>query len=285
VLAVGGLALVVGGLNFLWQYAVTGDPLLNPYTLWWPYDKVGFGPGVGRTELGHSLHLARNNTRFNLRVGYSDLFGWGRYSWMFLPFGLAAAIIRKNWRAILIAMVFPSLVVFHLAYWVGAWLYGPRYYYEGLFSLTIISAAGIAWLAGWPIHPGEVWPRYSGWKRIRPLAVFGLLVVLVVSNLAFYTPQRLEVMRGLYGMERADLEPFLAEEAQEKAPALIVVHPKVWMDYGVLLELGNPFLDTPFIFVYSRGVKADRLVVEAFPERTAYHYYPEEPNTFYSNPK
>jgi len=45
VMAVGGLALGIGLLTFLWQYAVTGDALLNPYTLWWEYDKVGFGPG------------------------------------------------------------------------------------------------------------------------------------------------------------------------------------------------------------------------------------------------
>jgi 4-amino-4-deoxy-L-arabinose transferase-like glycosyltransferase len=291
VLAVGGLVVGVGALNLLWQYAVTGDPFLNPYTLWWPYDKIGFGPGIGRAELGHNLHLARNNTRFNLQVGYSDLFGWVRYSWIFLPFGLLAAALRRNWRAIMVATVFPTLVVFHLAYWVGAWLYGPRYYYEGLFSLTILSGAGIAWLAGWNLVPGQAAsrdadpPPKSGWRRWRPLLVFGLVTALVLTNLVFYTPQRLEVMRGLYGMERADLEPFLSESAQEMAPALIVVHPKVWMDYGVLLELSNPYLDTPFIFVYSRGVKADDLVIGAFPERSAYHYYPEEPETFYTSPK
>jgi 4-amino-4-deoxy-L-arabinose transferase-like glycosyltransferase len=41
-----GFGIIVLGLaaiHFLWQYAVTGDPLLNPYTLWWSYDKVGFG--------------------------------------------------------------------------------------------------------------------------------------------------------------------------------------------------------------------------------------------------
>lgn len=291
VLIVGGLALGIGGLNFLWQYAVTGDPFLNPYTLWWPYDKIGFGPGVGRAELGHSLHLARNNTRFNLQVGYSDLFGWGRYSWIFLPFGLLAAGLRRNWRAVMVAAVLPTLVVFHLAYWVGAWLFGPRYYYEGLYSLTIISGAGIAWLAGWPLEPGAAFfpgdasqPR-TGWKRLRALSIFALLTTLVLANLVFYTPQRLEVMHGLYGMERADLQPFLTESARKMAPALIVVHPKAWTDYGVLLELQDPFLDTPFIFVFSRGEKADRLVIEAFPERKVFHYYPEEPYTFLTEPE
>ncbi|RPI31240.1 MAG: hypothetical protein EHM70_11970, partial [Chloroflexota bacterium] len=152
-LAMGGLTLALALLHFLWQYAVTGDPLLNPYTLWWPYDKVGFGPGVGVTETGHTLRQAWVNTRYSLQIGWRDLFGWGNYSWIFLPFGLWAA--RRDVRGFLLALVYPSLVVFYLAYWVSSWLFGPRYFYEGLFSLTLISAAGIVYLAGWPLGDNQ----------------------------------------------------------------------------------------------------------------------------------
>ncbi|MGD8750859.1 MAG: glycosyltransferase family 39 protein, partial [Anaerolineales bacterium] len=71
VLYIGVIALVISSIHFLWQYALTGDALLNPYTLWWDYDKVGFGPGHGVTEVGHNLSLARINTKFSLQVGYS----------------------------------------------------------------------------------------------------------------------------------------------------------------------------------------------------------------------
>jgi hypothetical protein len=285
VLAVGGLALGVGALTFLWQYAVTGNPLLNPYTLWWPYDKVGFGQGFGLTENGHSLRLARINTRFSLRVGYSDLFGWLRYSWIFLPIGLIAVLLRRNWRGVLIGAVLPSLVIFYLAYWVGAWIFGPRYYFEGLFSLTILSAVGIAWLAGWPILPIETWPRYEGRKRFRPLMVLAVVSVLVLGNLIYYIPYRLENLHGLYGMERADLYPFYTEEAQELTPAVIVVHPKKWMEYGVLLDLQSPTLDSAFIFIFSRNQAADDALRAEFPERDFYHYYPQEPYIFFKSPK
>ena len=285
VMAVGGLALGLGALSFLWQYAVTGDAQLNPYTLWWEYDKVGFGPGYGVTENGHSLRLARINTRFSLRVGYGDLFGWLKYSWIFLPFGLAAVMLRRNWRGLLIGAVFPSLVIFYMAYWVGAWIFGPRYYYEGLFSLTLISGAGIAWLAGWPIMPGESWQTFSGWKRMRPLLIFALVTILIAGNLLYYTPLRLSNLRGLYGMERADLQPFLNEEALNLAPALIVVHPQNWMEYGVLLDLQSPDLESPFIFIFSRNQQSDDALQAEFPERDFYHYYPKEPYIFYNSPK
>jgi hypothetical protein len=285
VMAVGGLALGLGALTILWQYAVTGDPLLNPYTLWWSYDKFGFGPGFGHTEGGHNLHLAEINTRFSLRVGYSDLFGWFRYSWIFLPFGVLAVALRRNWRGVLVGSVFPSLVLFYMAYWVGAWLFGPRYYYEGLYSLTLFSALGIAWLAGWPIQSGEKWPLYEGWKRLRPLVVFTLTALLIFGNLVYYTPLRLGIMRGLYGMDGADLKPFLTDQAQDLAPALIVVHPRTWMEYGVLLELQTPSLDSPFIFIFSGGEDTDSALMDEFPERNFFHYYPHEPYKFYTAPR
>ena len=285
VMAVGSLALAVSAVTLLWQYAVTGDALLNPYTLWWSYDKIGFGPGYGVTENGHSLNLARINTRFSLRVGYSDLFGWGRFSWIFLPFGILAILLRRNWRGVLVAAVFPSLVIFYMAYWVGAWVFGPRYYFEGLFSLILITGAGIAWLAGWPAQPGESCPTYQGWKRFRPLIVSALVAILIVGNLIYYTPLRLSNLRGLYGMDRADLKPFLTEQAQDLAPALIVVHPENWMVYGVLLDLQSPDLDSPFIFIFSRNQQADDTLRAEFPERDFYHYYPQDPYILYKSPK
>jgi 4-amino-4-deoxy-L-arabinose transferase-like glycosyltransferase len=272
--------LLVSSLHFLWQYAVTGDPLLNPYTLWWEYDKVGFGPGVGRTESGHTLRLGWLNTRFSLRSGYSDLFGWGTFSWVFLPFGLLG--LRRNWRGWMVAGIFPALLLVYLAYWVGSWLFGPRYYYEGLQSLALVSAVGIAWLAGWPVLPGQAFPRFSGMKRFRPLAVSAILGVLVALNLVYYLPLRLGMMHDLYGISRADLAPFQTQEAAGLTPALVIVHTPRWMPYGALLEMASPDLSSPFIFAIGIGPKTDAALEAEFPERRILHYYPEEPWKFYT---
>ena len=136
----------------VWNGALTGDPLLNPYALWWPYDRVGFGPGIGVTESGHTLSLALNNTHFSLRAGQHDLFGWPYLSWVFIPFGLIA--LRRNLAGWLIFATFPALVLVYSAYWIGSWLYGPRYYFESLAGLAVISAVGICWLAS--CLPGQV---------------------------------------------------------------------------------------------------------------------------------
>ncbi len=274
----GALAAGLAALHLLWQYAVTGDPLLNPYTLWWPYDKLGFGPDVGRATGGHTLRQAVLNARFSLRAGVRDLFGWGRFSWLFLPFGLWA--MRRRRLAWLLAGVFPAMVLVYMLYWVGAWVYGPRYYFEGLYSLTLVSAAGIAQLAGWPVVPGEPLTRAAGWRRARPLAVTALLGFLAAASLVFYNPIRLDGMHGLNGFNRARLQPFETAQAQALAPALFIVHPDYWTAYGTLLELQDPHLTTPFLFTISRGPRTDGEVRAHFGDRNVYHYDPDRPYIF-----
>ncbi|OGO27123.1 MAG: hypothetical protein A2136_11005 [Chloroflexi bacterium RBG_16_54_11] len=287
-LAFGLLAIGFVGLYLLWQHALTGDAWLNPYTLWWPYDKVGFGPGHGRDPGGHNLRLAWVNTRHNLDVGRYDLFGWGAFSWVFLPFGLWAA--RRNPQGLLTGSVVTSMVLVYMTYWIGGALFGPRYYYEGLFSLTLITAAGIAWLAGWPIRQADRFVQHVGWRKLRPLLVILVLGVLVGINLSLYLPIRLEGMFGLYWIERADQEPFETPSAQALAPALVIVHSERWMEYGALLDLENPELTSPFIFAWSISPTTDATLANDFavlpgePGRQVYHYYLGQPFKLYERP-
>lgn len=278
-LLAGGLA----GLFFVWQYAVTGNFLLNPYTLWWEYDKIGFGPGIGVQEGGHNLYWARLNLKHSLHSGVSDLFGWGRISWIFLPFGLLALRRQKSvWATIAIA---PSLMLFYMLYWIGAQLYGPRYYFEGLISTTLLTSAGIVWLAG--KLPGMRQDSRDWWlSRLRFAVTCGFVLLLMVCNLWFYLPARLGGMLHLYGASRQQLLPFQSPNAADLTPALVFVHrQKNWREYATLLELSSPYLDTPFVFVFSRSEEDNLQVVRAFPGRKVWHYYPDEPYRFYTAPR
>ncbi|NUM43991.1 MAG: hypothetical protein HUU38_04735, partial [Anaerolineales bacterium] len=312
VLLVGLLVGLVGLLVPLWQAVATGDPALNPYTLWWPYDQVGFGPGHGVTEQGHTLRQGWINTRFALRVGYSDLFGWPMLSWLFLPFGVWAT--RRNGKMLLTGSVVLSLFVLYLAYWIGAWLFGPRYQFEGLYSLTLLSAAGMAWLAGWwmpasghtldengdPAETGvKGWRQgvtrilrlrkasaqeADNWRKGRALGITALITVLIAGNLIFYLPARLNGMFALYGISAARMEPFLTPEVQQLAPAVIIVHGDIWMDYGNFLDLEDPFLTTPFIFTFGDKSTLKETLRATYPERGIYHYYPDsEPYKFFTD--
>jgi 4-amino-4-deoxy-L-arabinose transferase-like glycosyltransferase len=272
--AVAGLGLAVALLYPLWQAALTGDPLLNPYTLWWSYDKVGFGPGHGRTEAGHNLRSAMLTTFFTFRAGVHDFFGWPFLSWLFLPFGIVALWRnRDGWLAL---SVFPSLVLIHFTYWVGSWLFGPRYYYESLPGLSITTALGFAWIGGWL-------SKKSRWRSIRRKASLALLFILLLINITMYLPQRIAGMHGLYGVQRSDLEP--VQEADFGKVLLIVHTHETWYEYGRLITLGPPYSEGDLILALSRGSARDRELIESYPDYDVVHYYPERPTEFYDEPR
>jgi hypothetical protein len=274
-LGVAALSLLLAAVLFLWQAALTGDPLLNPYTLWWSYDRVGFGPGIGRTASGHNLRWALVNTRFSLAAGLHDLFGWPYLSWIFLPFGLIA--LRRNRQGLLLLAAAPGLVVVYLAYWIGSWLLGPRYYYEALPGLAITSAAGVAWLGGWLRR------RQGRAAHARALAVASFLMILMLLDVGFYLPQRVWGLQGLYGVSRVHMRPL--EEAH-LGRALVIVHPvRAWTEYGTLLTLAPPFARSDLLLALTRGPKADRALAESFPDRHLLHYYPDEPERLYDQPR
>ena len=274
------IALAVSLIHPLWQYAATGDPWLNPYTLWWPYDKIGFGAGIGASEGGHNLEKALNSTLLSLKAGASDIFGWPWLSFIFVPFGGWA--LRKNWKAWLVGSVFPVLVLAYMAYWVGSYLFGPRYYYEGLYSLALLSAAGIAWLGGWTVQGLNGLANPSTWMRLRRMSVVTLLAVLVGVNLCFYLPARLDSMYRLFSIGRMELESFEKAASPAVTPALVFVDAERWMYYSIYTELENQDLSSPFIFAWSVGPRTDRAAADHFPERSVYYYYPDEPDRLYT---
>jgi len=154
-----------------------------------------------------------------------------------------------------------------------------------IFAVLAVVLLSIGYYRGEGQHLAGLKAGFSILIQILPLLVLAFVSILIIGNLLYYTPQRLYNLRGLYGMERADMEPFFTEQAQELAPALIVVHPKNWMEYGVLLDLQSPDLDSPFIFIFSHDRESDEALREDFPDRDFYHYYPSEPFVFYLSPK
>jgi hypothetical protein len=53
------------------------------------------------------------------------------------------------------------------------------------------------------------------------------------------------------------------------------------MEYGALLDLEDPGLTTPIIFAWSISPSIDASLAGDFPDRTVYHYYPNQPFELY----
>ncbi|HZY40590.1 MAG TPA: glycosyltransferase family 39 protein, partial [Anaerolineae bacterium] len=142
-----GAALIIVSIWPLYNWLATGSPLTNTYTLWWPYDRVGFGPDYGRLDGGHTWDRAMLNFKYDFPDLGVTLLGWPAVlgvplAWLAVLLGLLRPDhTRRDW-----ALVVPPtlLVIAHLAYWArGGGLFGPRYYAEGLPFLWIIAARGL----------------------------------------------------------------------------------------------------------------------------------------------
>lgn len=262
-------------LYFLWQYVLTGDPLRNPYTFVWPYDTIGFGPGIGRQIGGFTPAMAIKNTRASLYEGMFDLFGWLKYSWLLLPVGLV--VLFRNKRSWLVSSTLVTVVAAYMLYWVGSDLLGPRYYFEALPACVLLTAATFDWLAGNlpDLHGFAFWKKLSTWRTVFSSIAISLLLL---SPLLFYLPVRLRRFHHLYGASGERLKPFKQAIKPGITPALVIVHiTQSWTDYSSLTELSNPYFDTPLVFSLYKGKEMDAKAASMFPGRYVWYYYPDEP--------
>lgn len=124
---------------------VTGSLFLPPLSLWSDLDRIGFGPNVG-TRGGHDLASALGNTWANLAVLLRHLYGWPGYLTLALavvPFVLGSA---RRWDG-LMALTALGLTVAHWLYWSDGIIYGPRFEFEAVAALSLLTARGIMLLA------------------------------------------------------------------------------------------------------------------------------------------
>ncbi len=232
ILIIGLIAGTIGSVLPLWQFILTGNALQNLYTLWWQYDQIGFGAGVGTQPGGHNLFWSINNLVLSLMSGSNDLFGWAGFSWLFIPFGVWA--VRDNLLVKPLIGVPAGLALIYTIYWISPNRYGPRYYYESLSILCLLTAVGITWLTSYFQKP-----RLS--HRLRMVAPC-LALLLVLYNLVIYLPARLDSMHYLNEINRAKQLPFQVDKVQLLAPAVVIVHAQSWKDCACLLPLQQGFL-------------------------------------------
>jgi hypothetical protein len=273
-LALGAVALAVMPVVPAYNYATTGDPFQNTYELIWEYDRVGFGPHIGRN--GHTLEKGIRHARFDLSLTAVDLFGWqfvplnaeqqehlltdadyypGRgYSWVLLPFGLAVGLFHRQRRwALLLTGVVLALVAAHLAYWIGSQRYSTRYYFEALGAAALLTAIPLGALAR---------------TRLRPLMYIALITV-TTWNFTVYGLPRVQALNNFNEVSEHVIQA-VNERRQTDRPALIIItgDSMTWRAGGSLLAVTGPFLDTDIVL--ARNVSNGRYLEDIhriFPDR------------------
>jgi 4-amino-4-deoxy-L-arabinose transferase-like glycosyltransferase len=306
--------IVLGFLPFLvmllaYNNVLTGNPIASPYELYWPYDKIGFGPGAGPSN-GHTLVLGRLNTELNLTDLSTTLFGW---PWRLdlAPLGIAAlAIVTRlamnlwHWLAqkpdqeankpnanphqaetwdILLLASFVSIVLFHVLYWASGRMYGPRYYFEAMPALLLLSARGIIQLqdviarAFAAIAKFLASPVPRQFKRWSALLVTATIAALIVHSLTLYLPEQLRAYQGWYGITGEDVR--LASRMDLEKTLVFIPRGDSWTDRAPLLMLNEPTLDSSTIFAVDFGPTKNELLLSHYPDYRVLYWQDLTPST------
>jgi hypothetical protein len=254
-------ALAVPLANAVW----TGDPFLSPYVIFWPYDRLGFGPGHGPLPQGNTVWLGLSSAFAALGHLANHLHGWPTLSLVFVV--LLFAFKPRHKADLYMGATVLALVFGYTLYWTSGDVFGPRYAYEITGLLLVLSSAGVVRV--WRFAQRRDAVRLAGHGVRRTWLLAGGIGVLMVVSLAVYVPWLVDQYRGLYGVSGETRERLLAAELDN---ALVIVQDENgWKDYAVAFSLNAPTLDGPVVYANHCGSLNDELVAR-YPGRQVYEF-------------
>ena len=258
------LWLTLAGLSItsllpLYWWAITGDPMFNAYLLVWPYDRIGFGPEIG--PYGYGLAEAISiNTRLKVTALATGLFGWpGWSSLLFLPIPFLARRANR-WDWLLLGMLL-GLIGVHIFYWSFGGVDGgfPRYYYDALPGLLLLTARGIQISAE---YLARRQPRL-GWLPV------GLVSLFIAYNFIWNLPPLLAGQKGKYNITPAPLQ--VVAQANLAEPALVIVkNVESWRDFAAPFAANSPTLDGPVVYAIDWGLAFNQRLRTQFKGRSCW---------------
>ncbi len=259
------------GLIAYW-YALTGE-FTNPYRILWPYDRPGFGPNFGPE--GYTLATGLRYLRVNLRDLATSFLGWPWYLnvlFLLLPFGVRPL---ERWNYLLLAS-FLSLAALHVTYWY----YGgrdagfPRYYYDSLPMLLLLTARGVE-LAAHALHGLYLRLRFRSGQAtsqtnlaLMKLPIYLILIGLVLYNSLFFLPPNLMAFQGKSGITAAPLQ--VVTGAGVSNAIVFVTDVEHWYDFAVFFAANSPNLDSDVVYAIYYDEQQARAVKGLFPNRDCY---------------
>jgi len=260
--------ILSAGLLCWYNAATTGDPWDNPRYRVSPERRLGFGPDIGGgspwdSGRGHTVIKGLRNTALNLSMLNSDMFGWGGGFFLgpvLLGMILPVILRRVKLLEILLLGSFAATVALYIAYFTPSPNFGPRYYYETIPAVLILTASGL----------GQLARNANGSENAqRKAAVFFLLVFLTAGSLSTALPRHLLHYS-------ASLPPIVQRTAvsglDEISNAVVLVAPpQFWAN---VFLWNSPNLDESVIYALDVGPDSPREIRAAFPNRKIYRLVP-----------
>lgn len=260
-LILGGLPPLVAFLLYNWD--LTGSPFTSPYTLWWPFDKAGFGPDVGMG--GFTVAQGFANISINLQMLLAHLFGWPFY----LTLALAAIPFltgrSSRWDLLFLGSAL-ILILAYVAYWNPGIMYGPRYLYVTIPFFTLLSARGLEELYHLPLRSLGMWYRDHFAALIFPALV---ICLLLVYDLRIYLPAQVPIYHGYNFSSRAPLDAVQRAHIHHALVFVVDNPPGQWWSYGEVFPANNASIHGDIVYGHDLG-PIDKQLARQYPGRGTY---------------
>ncbi len=257
----------------LYNYLTTGDPLLPGYKAYGmlEYNHAQWGLGFGtrgfdawgqHTPLRGLIQTGTNLNALNLFLFESPFPG------LLLVLLLFVASPRKPADWLLLAS-FGALPVLYFFYWFQDLWFGPRFLYEGLAPILLLSARGLV-----------EFPRFVG-RAAGAEAETGtrnVIAVAVVFSLTVATTVGLPRLLRKYAYNYGEYQRVRTKVAEGGIRnAVVFVGPPHAFYYGAAFLDNALDFQGPVVYAVDRGAE-NYLLMRRFPGRT---YFRADPDTFF----
>ena len=266
------VALVFTCIHLGFNKLLTGNPWMSPRLLFLAGDHWGFGQGVGFYG-EHTLAAGFVNLDELLTSLAIDLFGWPFYltlAFLAIPF-LTRKAVGADWVLLAGAVIMTGAYVGY--FYHGIYL-GPRYLFETLPFLLILTARGIVTLGATGKEVSKmIVARLTPGECMRSpgvsLATVILLISLIACNLLYFMPRQVELHRNYTGLPNG-FHIDLAAVYHPPVHNAVVVTGDYWIYPFVLFPLNDPVLHGDVIYAMAANPVDYAELRQAFPGRTLY---------------
>lgn len=253
---IGTVPLLVACLAFLaYNYVTTGHPLLLGYIA---LHGKGHYPGFHQDPWGNEFHTVVQGFKYvlgNLNALNYYLFEWPVPSLFFLCLFLGYGK-KRFWEWILVGWI-GALLVGHFFYFFNKLDFGPRFVYESLPALILLTSKGVSLTMQFIA---------SQWKSLSDAQARNILCLMLMGLFLFAFLFNMPTTAKSYQNYGKDVTIQKYLDANDVAQALVFV--KETRTYHVHYPFNAPFAK-PHIYAKHRGSENKKLA-ERFP---GYRYF------------
>lgn len=249
--------IIFVGILLYFNYLTNGNPLTFGYMVRWGSDH---GLGFGHSGWGplHTPLRGLLSTSEDLNALNRFLFEWPIPSLVFIFLLFASS--QAQLKDYLLLAIIGTPIIAYFFYWFHGILFGPRWEYETLGALVVLTARGIRLFPNFIQNQLKIETTKetisSGLQKFLALCVLSTMVIAMPSLIRFY--------RYAHGSTRV---PIIERTQKAQVKDAVVVTPR--FIYGS--SFGGNQLDLQGNIVYARDLRAlTPLLKITYPERRFY---------------